>query len=214
MSYKKITEHERFAENPFMKKAIQEIQTVRKTEIIRPKSKDAVQLIVSSDGELTGHTAFLKYVELDEEKFAKVYVNQFAAFWELSKPAIRVFGYILTILEPNRDKFIFRIDKCQEHTGYKAPKQIISGLSTLVECGIIARSKYDDEYYINPLIVFNGSRVIFAQAFVKKKKEEAEKEALEITDGVIPMTREEINQTEKAWREMQEEAKFNNTIAP
>ncbi|GAB3051242.1 replication/maintenance protein RepL [Spirosoma pulveris] len=171
MKYKRLTEQEAFKENPFIEKAIQDVRIVKRQQVIRPKNRDEIQQIVSTDGEVTGYTAFTRFIEVDEEKFAKVYLSQFAFFWELSKPAIKVFGYILTVLQPKKDTFIFRMDDCLRHTGYTHRNNVLTGLASLVECNIIARSVYDWEYFINPLVVFNGDRVAFTKMYVKKKKD-------------------------------------------
>lgn len=171
MKYNKVTVHEQFKENPFVENAIQQINITKKTQVIRPKNRDEIQMITSSDGEVTGYTAFTRFIEVDEEKFAKVYLSQFASFWELSRAAIRVFGYLLTVLQPKKDTFIFKMDDCLQHTGYKHKKDVLSGLGNLIECNIIARSNYDWEYFINPLVVFNGDRVAFTKMYVRRKKE-------------------------------------------
>lgn len=172
MKYKPIKGFETFVENPFMEQAVDSIVTNKKTQIIKPSNRSEIQMIVSQDGEVQGYSAFMRFVEVDEEKFAKVYLSQFESFWELSKPAIRVFGYIINSLKPNSDSFFLRMDKCLEYTKYKQKSMIISGLSDLIENGIIAKSKYENEYFINPLVVFNGSRVTFAKTYVKKPKTE------------------------------------------
>ncbi len=170
MKYKKLTEQEVFKENPFIEKAIKDVKIVKRQQVIRPKNKDEIHQIVSTDGEITGYTAFNRFIEVDEDKFAKVYLSQFASFWELSKPAIRVFGYILTVLHPKKDTFIFKMDDCLEHTKYTHRNNVLTGLACLIECNIIARSAYDWEYFINPLVVFNGDRVAFTKMYVRKKK--------------------------------------------
>lgn len=170
MAYKKVKGHERFKENPFVERAIEDITIVKKMQFVTPKDKNEIQMIVSQSGEVEGQTAFLRYVEVDEERFAKLYLSQLASFWELSKPAIRVFSYMLSILKPKQDSFILRMDECLEYTGYKHRKDVNNGLSVLIESKIIARSNYEFEYFINPLVVFNGDRVTFAKTYVKKKK--------------------------------------------
>lgn len=171
MKYKPIKALPSFEENPFIEKAIQDIKIHKRQQIIRPKNRDEVQQIVSTDGEITGYTAFTRFIEVDEEKFAKVYLSQFANFWELSKPAIRVFGYILTVLKPKQDHFIFDMDDCLKHTKYSQRNHILTGLSNLIECQIVAKSNKDYKYYINPLMVFNGDRVAFTKMYVRRKKE-------------------------------------------
>jgi len=100
-----------------------------------------------------------------------VYLSQFAAFWELTKPAIRVFGYILTRLKIKEDYFYFDMEDCMAYTEYTHRNNVLTGLACLVECGIIARSTKSYKYFINPLVVFNGNRVTFAKTYIKKRKE-------------------------------------------
>jgi hypothetical protein len=171
MAYKSVKKYEVFKENPFVEKAIQDIKIVKKTQVIRPKNKNEIQLIVSSNGDIEGHSAFMRYIEVDEEKFTKLYLSQFTAFWELSKSAIRVFGYIISILKPKQDEFFLEMIKCLEYTKYKHPKDVLSGISNLIECGIVARSDSHFKYFINPLVIFNGDRVTFAKTYIKKKKQ-------------------------------------------
>lgn len=171
MKYLPIKERPKFESNPFMEKAIKEISTVKKTQVMRTGNKNEIQMIVNNEGDVEGYSAFMRYIEVDEEKFAKVYLAQFENFWELSKPAIRVFGYIINSLKPNQDSFIFRMDKALIYTKYTHSNSVISGISDLIDKGLIARSNYEFEYFINPLIVFNGSRVTFAKTYVKKSKE-------------------------------------------
>lgn len=194
MKYKKITEHPISEVNPFVEEALAEIQkqTVRKTRVIRPDeglARQVQQIVVNIEGEPTGYGAFMQYIEVDEDKFAKVYLSQFAAFWELSKPAIRVFGYLLSVLKPGQDRLIFRMDKALIHTKYGHRNNVATGISNLLECGIIARTPYDNEYFINPLVFFNGNRVTFAKTYIRKKKE-ADKSQLALFDSFEEVKRD------------------------
>ena len=171
MKYKSIKKLPKHDVNPFIEKAIDEIKVVKKTQVMRASNRNEIQMIVSDDGIVEGHSAFMRFVEVDEEKFAKVYLSQFESFWELSKPAIRVFGYIINYIMPNQDTFMLRMDKALEYTKYTHANSVISGLTDLIENGIIARGRYESEYYINPLVLFNGSRVTFAKTYIKKKKD-------------------------------------------
>lgn len=204
MAYKSVKQHKVFKENPFIERAIDDIKIIRKTQVVRSKNRDEIQMIVNSDGEVEGHTAFMKFVEVDEEQFAKVYLSQFTAFWELPKSAIRVFGFIINVLKPKKDEFYLEMGKCLEYTKYKHPKDVISGLSALMECEIIARSDSHFKFFINPLVVFNGDRVSFAKTYIKKKKQAAKdqlnkKDQLtlfgaapeEVQTGEVQMSREE-----------------------
>ncbi|KAB5162161.1 hypothetical protein GAC73_31025 [Bacteroides thetaiotaomicron] len=65
-------------------------------------------------------------------------------------------------------------------------KAIYKGLAELVQSEIIARGPNEYNWFINPLIVFNGDRVSFTKTYVRKKtlaaqkKEEAEKRQLSL----------------------------------
>jgi len=160
-----------FKENPFIENAIEQIDesTVFKKRFVKG-SKGVEQTIINRDGEVTGHTAFLQQVEIDEDKFAKLYLSQFAAFWDLPKSAIKVFGYIMSELIPNKDYILFDIDEALEYTKYKSKLSVFEGLTKLCEAGILARTKRSTKYFINPLVVFNGNRVTFAKTYVRKRK--------------------------------------------
>ena len=123
---------------------------------------------------------FLRQIEVDEEQFTKVYLSQFESFWDLSKNAIRVFGYIMTKLKPKNDKIEFRISECMAYTKYSSKKPIYEGLAGLINSKIIARGYNEYTYFINPLVAFNGDRVSYVKTYVKKKEKTKDKDQLEL----------------------------------
>jgi hypothetical protein len=169
----KLSVYEKNKKNPFLEQAIEEINNniVKKYKTSAQQDQRAVlQAIDPKTGEMLGHTTFLRRIEVDEEKFSKVYLSQFESFWELGKQGIRVFSYIMTKLMPNQDMFIFIMDECISHTKYSAKKSIYQGLAQLVDCEIIARGPSDSLYFINPMVVFNGNRVTYAKTYIRTKK--------------------------------------------
>lgn len=175
-SYATVRDLPTFKTNPFVESAIQKIEenTVSKRRFVKG-TKGVEQMLVNQSGEVTGHTAFLQMVEVDEDKFAKLYLSQFAAFWDLPKSAIRVFGYIITMcLIPKQDTFYFHPEEALDYTGYSSSKYINTGIAALVKAGIIAKSNRNHKYFINPLVVFNGDRVTFAKTYVRKRNKQKE----------------------------------------
>ena len=172
MKVKKITDFEKNIENPFLKEAVQQIQSgiVKKYKNTSGPSRGAILQAVNSEGELVGHTSFIRQIEVDEQQFTKIYLSQFSAFFELNSQSIKVFGYIMTKLMPKQDFFIFDLEECLEYTGYKSGQSVYNGLSGLIGSSIIARGKKDYLYFINPMVFFNGDRVTFAKTYVKKQK--------------------------------------------
>lgn len=169
----KLSDFEFNKENPFLKQSLEVIQenAVKRYKTASKTSQKAIlQAIDPNTGELLGHTQFIRQIEVDEQQFAKLYLSGFPQFFELKPQAIRVFGYILNQLTPNKDEFVFVLEDCVEYTGYKARSSVFIGLGDLVEKQIIARGKTEFLYYINPMVVFNGDRITFANTYIKKKK--------------------------------------------
>jgi hypothetical protein len=71
-------------------------------------------------------------------------------------------------MKPKNDMIIFDRRKCLEYTQYKSDKAIYKGLAELVQSEIIARGPNEYNWFINPLIVFNGDRVCLWQSALFK----------------------------------------------
>mgnify|MGYP002899819288 CR=1 FL=1 len=130
--------------------------------------KGIVATVDPNSGEIF-QTSFLRRVEIDEDQFTKLYVKNLGALNDLSNAGIRVLNYIMTIVKPNAVDVIIRRDKCMEFCKYKTLKPIYKGLAELVNAQIIARSWSEDIFFINPLVLFNGNRIVFATEWIKKK---------------------------------------------
>lgn len=168
-----ITEYKLNTKNPFLEDAVEQINSkiVKKYKTATKTGEKAIlKAIDESTGEILGHTQFIRQIEVDEEQFAKVYLSNFSAFFDLKPQALKVFGYILTQLVPNKDEFYFFSDECKEYTKYKSKTSVRIGLTSLLENKIIARGRNDVAYFINPMVTFNGNRITFAKSYVKKKK--------------------------------------------
>lgn len=172
-SKKKLSDFDYNNENPFLKQAIDEVQknVVKRYRAAGKTDKKAIlQAFDSETGEILGHTQFIRQIEVDEDQFAKFYLSNFSNFFDLKPSAIKVFGYVLNQLIPNKDYFYFILEDCMKYTGYKAKSSVFDGLAQLVGKNIIARGKTDFMYFLNPMVVFNGSRITFAKTYVKKQK--------------------------------------------
>ena len=163
-------------ENPFMKVMIDEM--VHHTTLkISSTKKDEDVWINHSTGE-AGNMVFVKKKVVDDDKFAKIFLSQFQAFFDLTTAGIRVFGYIMTCLRPKEDMIWFMLKDCMAYTKYSSKAPIYKGLAELLEAKIIARGETDYLYFINPLIAFNGDRVSFCTSYEKKSKHKQEQLSL------------------------------------
>jgi hypothetical protein len=165
----KVSDFPKNRENPFINKLIEDVTPVQRRRMITPTNKEVTQQVINQDGEQVGLSAFVQYVEVDEKQFAKLYLSQLGAFWDLSKPALRVFTYIMSTIKPNADTIDFDMEECLSHCQYQSKSQVFKGLADLLQKNIIARGKTEYQYFINPIITFNGDRVLFAKGIIKKK---------------------------------------------
>lgn len=109
----RISSFEKNEENPFMKQAIEGIENhiVKKYKSSTGSDKKGVVAVADTETGEVFKTSFIRQIEVDEDQFAKLYLSNFAAFFDLSTAAIRVFGYILTCMKPKNDMVLFFIDK-------------------------------------------------------------------------------------------------------
>lgn len=177
----KLSDFQRNKENPFMKQAIEDIENhvVKKYKSSTGSDKKAVVAVADTDTGEVFRTSFIRQIEVDEEQFAKLYLNNFAAFFDLSQAAIRVFGYIMTCMKPKNDMIMFILEDCLEYTKYTSKGTVYRGLAELVKAEIIARGINENLWFINPLIVFNGDRVSFTKTYARKKSLSTKKKAEE-----------------------------------
>lgn len=160
MKYNKLTQYSTNDENPFLDDTIQHIEKGDRVMIYSGKSPD---VIVNSDGEVTGSVVMARRIKVDKAQFTKVYRTGLANWYDLSKSAIRVFAYVVEVLKPNRDSIDFDLDKCKKFTGYTSKNTITNALSELIGNKFLARGSNPYKYYINPTIFFNGSRITFIE---------------------------------------------------
>jgi len=169
----RLSLYEKYDKNPFVEKAIEKVNghLVKKYKTASKTGEKAIlQAVDHTTGEVLGHTTFVRQIEVDEDKFTKLYLSQYSAFFDLKNQGIKVFGYIMTKLIPKQDMFSFFIKEALEYTGYKTRESLYQGLAQLVKAEIIARGPSDSHYFINPLVAFNGDRVTYAKTYVKKMK--------------------------------------------
>lgn len=178
---KSLADYQKNRENPFLTQAIERIEdnVVKKYKAATRTGESAILKAVDKDNNPVGHTSFIRQIEVDEEQFTKLYLSNFSAFFDLKSQSIKVFGYIMSCLLPNKDFFYFDREDCMEYTGYKSDKSIYLGLADLLNNDIIARGKSDTMYYINPMLFFNGNRITFAKTYIKKQKPQPKKVVFE-----------------------------------
>ena len=162
-----ITGFKKFSENPFLKNL--RIPVVPKSNIFIKKDEAIVNL---ADGELKNDvllTGKKKYV--DGEQFVKIFVNEMKALFELSRPAQKVFSYMLSRIKYD-DLLHFDIEECLKNTDYKSRPPIYSAIGELLKNEFIAKTKNQFVYWINPKLFYKGDRLVIVREYRKAKHKE------------------------------------------
>lgn len=164
---KKLKDFEMNKTNPFAKQAIVNIGEALVSRTVKTANKDESALLkaVDNNGQLLGNTVFIRTRVVDSETFAKVYKLGFQQFSDLKPSTLAVFQFIVQCLKPDRDDFYFFVEDAMESTKY-SKMTIYRALGELCNKNIIARGRTEEQYYINPMYVFNGDRVTFAQTWI------------------------------------------------
>lgn len=172
----RLSSFEKNEANPFMEQVIEEVEkhVIKKYKSNTGSDKRGIVVACDTDTGEVFKTSFIRQMEVDEQQFAKLYLSNFPAFFDLSTAAIRVFGYILTCMKPKNDMILFFLEECLKYTKYKSKESVYKGLAELVKAEIIARGPADNLWFINPLVFFNGDRIAFTKIYVKKKSKEIE----------------------------------------
>lgn len=158
-------------ENPFLKQAVEQVQShvVKRYQNSTGSSKQAIlQAINPETKEPVGYTSFVRKIEVDDEQFTKVYAANLQAFFDLSKTGMRVLAYVFTCMKVSKDTILFDMEDAMSYCGYKNHRSVYLGLTELLKANIIARGKNENLYFINPMIIFNGNRISFINQYVKK----------------------------------------------
>lgn len=191
----KLTNQQMFTENPFVEKAIEQInENTKKTYRWLKGNKLVQQYAENEEGKIIAHAAFVQQVEVDETQFAKLYLSQLGVFFDLPKTALRVFTYILNSLQPKSDRVFINLREALKYTGYKDENSIISGLAILCDKGFIARSEVHYMYFINPMVFFNGNRITFAKTYIRKREKALKNDPNQLSFNFVDVKSEDLNQ--------------------
>lgn len=165
---------EKHRENPFLSQMVDEVRSSTIVKLQGGKSTDkkgVAGLVDTNSGEIVEAT-FLRKKEVDAEQFVKIFCNHVGLWADLSKPALKVFSWIINNLRPQADYVLINREIILSEIGYKSSETLYKGLRELVKAGIIAKGLVDGMWFINPLVVFNGDRVTFTTNYIKKKHPE------------------------------------------
>lgn len=166
---KKISDFPHHRENPFMSNLL--IPSTRRTVAVgRPKDKKVIDSIT---GEMDDSFFIGIKKELDKEEFVKIFQSQLSAIFDLSKSALKVLSYFMSVAKYS-DELDFDLDDCKVFTKYNSKDTIFNGITELLNNEIIARGKNPYKYYANPSIFYKGDRIVLVTEYRLSKKKTLE----------------------------------------
>lgn len=158
----------RYEVNPLINRG----EIVLKEKTIRVGS--ATELINSTTGEVSNISAIYQRKVVDEERFAKIYLDGLQKTFGLSKTALRVFQSILKVCGKDSDSIWLNFMVIYEHDNTMPESTFYRGLRELVKHEFLAYSHIPNKFWINPHLFFNGDRVKFITEYVKNQTRKLE----------------------------------------
>lgn len=139
----------------------------------------------SGTGEVSEVAAITRVKTVDEEKFVKIFTDELRHFFSLKPSTQKVLQVVLVELQKRKDKDIVYLDykhAIEYFTTAEDTKPIMSRptfhncIKEMIDKEFIAESTYQNQYYINPKLFFNGNRLRLVKEYRVAKSCEEQQE--------------------------------------
>lgn len=176
-SAEKFNDFPKLEVNPFMHllgnvlqkeyKTLGSINGVGNVEMVDKKTGEIVQA--------RENKVFTRKEFVDSDKFLKIYNSQLKEMFNLSYPALKVYGYFISEMQHTKDDTMiyFHLQDCMDFCDYNVHGMVYTGLTELIKKLFICKAVRHPMYYINPLYAFNGSRIILYSEYINNDYYEA-----------------------------------------
>lgn len=104
--------------------------------------------------------------KVDHETFIKVFRESIKYVAKLSRTAQAILWYIMDNLPKNKSYVIIDNATVMDYCNFKTRKSIWDGIRELLEKNILARTPLAKKFWVNPLIMFNGNRLTYANQYI------------------------------------------------
>ena len=151
-----------YKSNPFLQNL--RVPTTPKSSLFLKRDEAIINRITGEceDGDvLTG-----KRKSVDAEHFVKIFVREIELIFELTRPAQKVFAYLISKVEYD-DKLHFDIEDCRTSLKYSSGSQVFTGIKELLVNEFIAKTTWTNVYWINPKIFYKGDRLTVLREYRK-----------------------------------------------
>ena len=150
---KYMKKYESYLNSPFRVEGLIERQYVTRADEEIWENKNGELYVAKKIDKSRIHTT-------DPIPYTKIFVENRGLFLKLSGTGLKVLIYAICTVRPLSQIAVLHIPDIQVETGIAAPVTIRTGISELIEAGIIAQKLGSSiEFWINPNVFFNGNRL-------------------------------------------------------
>lgn len=123
---------------------------------------------------------------VDKAKFVKIYIQELRHFFDLKPSTQKVLQVVLTELQKRKDRDLVYLDYRHAIEYFTGTGEAATGspimskptfhtcLRELIDKEFIAESTYQNQYFINPRLFFNGDRIRLVREYRVRNEEQGE----------------------------------------
>ena len=165
---KTVKEFERFQQSPYKEMLEGKIE-----ECVGPvfsKTGNTRIDAVQRNGQLNATIKIRQKAEHD--LFTKVFRDNIPQIMKLSRTAQTLMWYILYSLPQDKGYVVIDNMPVMEFCKFKTRKSVRDGVVELLEKNFLTRTTVPKKFWVNPLIVFNGNRITYANEYILDEADE------------------------------------------
>ena len=110
--------------------------------------------------------------KVDRETFIKVFRDSIRYIAQLSRTAQAVLWYIMDNLPKDKSYVVIDNMTVMDFCGFKTRKSVREGVVELLDKNFLTRTTVPKKFWVNPLIVFNGNRITYANEYILDEADE------------------------------------------
>lgn len=110
--------------------------------------------------------------KVDRETFIKVFRDSIRYIAQLSRTAQAVLWYIMDNLPKDKSYVVIDNMTVMDFCHFKTRKSVREGVVELLDKNFLVRTTVPKKFWVNPLIVFNGNRITYANEYILDEADE------------------------------------------
>ena len=159
---KTIKDFERFQQSPY--KEMLEGKMEKCVGPVFSKTGNTRIDAVQKNGQLNATIKIRQKAEHDI--FTKIFRDSIPQIMELSRTAQTLMWYIIYSLPHDKGYVVIDNMTVMDFCKFKTRKSVRDGVIELLEKNFLARTTVPKKFWVNPLVMFNGNRIVYANEYI------------------------------------------------